>query len=362
MVLKLFSGDGLRSLALRGTMITLGGTAGQQFLRLLSNLLLTRLLFPEAFGLMALVQTFTTGLQLFSDIGLRPSIIQNKRGEEPDFLNTAWTMQIIRGAVLWLGSCLLAWPIASFYGNDQIIWLLPVVGLNALIQGFTTTKGMVASRNLKLGLLTAIGLITQVIGLVVTAWMAWIWPSVWSLAIGGLVSSVVIVWAGHRFMPGIPNRLHWEPSAAHELMQFGRFILLSTVATFFSTQGDKLFLGRIVSLADLGIYNIAFFLSVFPSMLGGMVADRILFPLYREIPPSKGPQNLRKIGRARNLMTGGLIGMYATLSLISVPLVGLLYDERYVAAGPMLMVLALVLTALASAVVVLRGRGTAPVR
>lgn len=103
-------GNGLRQRAMRGAVISLGGTAGHQVMRLLSNLALTRLLFPEAFGLMALMQTFMIGLQMFSDIGLRPSIIQNPRGEEPDFLNTAWTLQVARGVVLWLGACALAWP------------------------------------------------------------------------------------------------------------------------------------------------------------------------------------------------------------------------------------------------------------
>lgn len=338
---RIFAGEGLRSLALRGTAITLGGTAGQQLLRLLSNLLLTRLLFPEAFGLMALVQTFTSGLQLFSDLGLRPSIIQNKRGEDPGFLNTAWTLQVIRGVVLWLVACLLAWPLSVFYSNDQILWLLPVVGLSALIQGFNTTKGVVASRNLRLGCITAIGVASQVVGLVAMIGLAWIWPSVWALAIGGLASSLFGTWAGHRFLPGIRNRLHWEPEAGRDLLHFGRFILISTMATFFGTQGDKLFLGQTVSFADLGIYNIAFFLSVFPSMLGGMVANQILFPLYRKLPPSQSVQNQKKIRRARNLLTGGLIAMYGVLALLSVPIVSLLYDQRYVAAGPMLVVLAL---------------------
>ena len=58
---------------------------------------------------MALIQTFIIGLQMFSDIGIYPSIIQNKRGEEPDFLNTAWTIQIVRGGVLWLADHVLAW-------------------------------------------------------------------------------------------------------------------------------------------------------------------------------------------------------------------------------------------------------------
>lgn len=340
-MLKHLSGNGLRSMALRGTAITLGGTAGGQVLRLLSNLLLTRLLFPEAFGLMALVQTFASGLQLFSDLGLRPSIIQNKRGEDPDFLNTAWTLQVIRGVVLWLAACAMAWPLAVFYGEDQILWLLPVVGLSALIQGFNTTKGIVANRKLQLGRMTVISLSTQVVSLVVMIGMALVWPSVWALAIGGLVSSLLGVWANDRFLPGISNRLRWEPEAARDLVHFGRFILLSTMATFFATQGDKLFLGRMVSLADLGIYNIAFFLAIFPGLLGSMVADRILFPLYRELPPSKDQRNLHKVRQARSLLTGGLMGMYGLLSLIGIPLIGLLYDDRYAAGGPMLIVLAL---------------------
>lgn len=85
---------------MRGVAISLGTTVAQQLIRLGSNLILTRLLFPEAFGLMALVQTFMTGLAMFSDIGIGPSIIQNRRGEDPDFLNTAWTIQIGRGVML----------------------------------------------------------------------------------------------------------------------------------------------------------------------------------------------------------------------------------------------------------------------
>lgn len=342
-VLKMFSGDGMRSLALRGTAITLGGTAFGQIMRLLSNLVLTRLLFPEAFGMMALVSSFTTGLQMFSDIGLRPSIIQNKRGEEPDFLNTAWTVQIIRGVILWLGSCALAWPAARFYGEDQILWLLPLVGLNALIGGFASTKAIVANRNLRLGRQTVIGMAIQVVSLGSMIGFALIWPSVWALAVGGLVSTTISVWAGHRFMPGVSNRLRWEPEAARDLIGFGRFIFLSTVAVFLAGQGDKLFLGRMVGLGDLGIYNIAFFLAAFPGMLGGMVADRILFPMHRTVSPLHDPQGFRRLRRARDLVIGGQIALYAVTALLGVWMVDLMYDARYVGAGPMLVVLSLCL-------------------
>lgn len=339
--LNLLHGNGLRSRALRGTAISLGGTGGQQMLRLASNLILTRLLFPEAFGLMALIQTFMTGLQMFSDIGLRPSVIQNRRGEDPDFLNTAWTIQIGRGVVLWLGACALAWPLAGFYNEPQILWLLPVVGINALITGFTSTKTAVASRNIQLGRQTVLALIAQFVGLVVMITLAIIWPSVWSLVVGSLVSSLIGVATSHLYMPGTPNRLRWDPSAARDLMNFGRFIFLSTLAGFFINQGDKLVLGRLVSFADLGIYNIGFFMATFPAMLGSMVAERVLFPLYRQIRPSESSENHRKIRRARSFLAIGMIMMFGMLALAGDPLIGLLYDIRYAPAGPMLVILSL---------------------
>ena len=70
-------------------------------LRLGTNLLMTRLLVPEMFGTMAIATIVMTGLAMFSDLGLRQSIVQSKRGNDPAFLNTAWSIQIIRGGLLW---------------------------------------------------------------------------------------------------------------------------------------------------------------------------------------------------------------------------------------------------------------------
>jgi hypothetical protein len=92
-------GSSAKHTAMRGSFWTLGGYGISQVIRLLSSLILARLLFPEAFGLMALVNVFMQGLEMLSDIGLGPSIIQNKRGTEPKFLRTAWTLQILRGFV-----------------------------------------------------------------------------------------------------------------------------------------------------------------------------------------------------------------------------------------------------------------------
>src|SRR5439155_14947714 len=134
-------------------------------LRFGSNLILARLLIPEMFGLMALVNTFLMGLQMFSDVGIGPSIIQNRRGDDPTFLNTAWTIQVMRGLALSIFSCLIAQPIALFYGLPQLKWLIPVAGLSALISGFNSTSLFRLNRHLHLGRLTILAIATQLLAI-----------------------------------------------------------------------------------------------------------------------------------------------------------------------------------------------------
>jgi O-antigen/teichoic acid export membrane protein len=102
------TGASLKRVALRGSAMELAGYAASQGLRLLGNLVLSRLLFPEAFGLSALVSVFLVGLQLLSDVGLEPCVVQNPRGDERRFLDTVWTIQVVRGALLALLSVVLA--------------------------------------------------------------------------------------------------------------------------------------------------------------------------------------------------------------------------------------------------------------
>ena len=89
-------GEGLKARAIKGSAWTVGGFGFEKILQLVSNLILARLLFPGAFGLMALVNVVLVGLAMFSDVGVVPAVVQDKRGEDPSFLNTAWTIQIIR--------------------------------------------------------------------------------------------------------------------------------------------------------------------------------------------------------------------------------------------------------------------------
>ena len=94
----------------KGVGWTVGAYGAGQFVRLVSSIALTRLLSPELFGIMTIVNTVRTGVDLLSDVGIGQSIVQNKKAEDPDFYNTAWTIKLLRGLLLCLVCAALSHP------------------------------------------------------------------------------------------------------------------------------------------------------------------------------------------------------------------------------------------------------------
>ncbi|WP_370227188.1 oligosaccharide flippase family protein [Cognatishimia sp.] len=336
----LLTGSGLGARAMRSSALTVGSYGTQQALRLASNLILTRLLFPEAFGMMALVYMVIQGLNMFSDAGVTPAIMQSKRGDDPAFLNTAWTLQVGRGVLLWLCTFALAWPLAQFYDAPQLAQILPVLGLTLILSGLFPTRKDTANRHLIMGRVTLLELLGQTFGIVVAVVLAWLMGSIWALVISGLATSVAHLLLYTVYLPGDHNRFGWDKSAVAELINFGRWIFLSTIAGFFLYQGDKIILGKFLSIDMLGIYNIGFFLASFPFLLGNLAIQKVLIPIYRERPPQQSPQNFAKLRKMRFLVSAALLSMSAVLALTGNWLIDFLYDSRYMLSGGVLLFVA----------------------
>jgi O-antigen/teichoic acid export membrane protein len=338
-----FKGDGLGARALRSSAATVGGYGVSQALRLGSNLILARLLFPEAFGIMALVSVLMIGLAMFSDVGITPAIMSSRRGDDPAFLDTAWTVQLGRGVILWLVTLAAAGPMAWFYDAPILAQLIPVAGLTLVIAGLNPTRIDTAGRHMAIGRVTFLDLCSQVVGVLVTVGLAWVTGSIWALVFGTLAGSLSMVALSWTFLPGHRNRPRIEKGALRELVHYGKWIFLSTIAGFAVLQSDKLIMGRLVTLDALGLYNIGFFLASFPMMLGAALIGRLMIPLYRESPPSASAENFARLRKVRLLISGTLVGLAAILALSGLWLVELLYDERYRMAGGVVVIVSLAL-------------------
>lgn len=323
--------------AMRGSLWTLGGYGASQIVRLASSLILARLLFPAAFGLMSLVNVFMQGLEMFSDIGLGPSIIQHRRGDDPKFLRTAWTLQIARGLLLWLVACALARPAAAFFGArdplaSQLTVVLPVAGLMALFGGFTSTAVHVLNRRLAMRRLTLLALLPQLVTLLVSIAWAYIDRSVWAIVGGGLAGSLARLLLSHAFNDGPRDRLGWDSQAARELEHFGKWIFLSTIVSFLASNLDRVVLGRLLALSELGLYSIGMTFARVATQVATRLTNTVLFPLlskYRDKPARLLAFAVR--ARAAVLWAGG--ATCAGFALFAPAFFGLLYDPRYAGAG-----------------------------
>lgn len=331
----------IKKQAISGTAWTILGYGTSQSLRLGSNLILTRLLVPELFGLMALVSVFLMGLNLFSDVGIYPSIIQNKRGEDPTFLNTAWTIQVIRGFGLWIGCLLIAFPVAQFYEEPRLQLLLPIVGLNSIINGFNSTNLPILQRRMEIGKLIRFELGIQIISLVVMITWAWFSPSIWALVVGNLVSTTVEMFWSHRLLKNFSQGFAWDKEVIKELTSFGKWIFISTAMTFLASEIDRLVLGKLFTLEMLSFYIIAFTFADIPRQIVSKLSFQVLYPVIVKYASLPRKVLREKMMKPRWLMLLGQAIALTMLVSFGDYLITTLYDARYVQATWILPILAL---------------------
>jgi O-antigen/teichoic acid export membrane protein len=329
----------LKALAIRGSIWTLAGHGGVLLIRMVRSLIMTRLLFPEVYGLMTLVWAVLTGLQMFADTGIVPTIIRDPRGDDPSFLNTAWTTNVFRGLLLWVVSCVIAYPLAAMYHQPALAQLLPVTGLTALIHGFVSTAMYTRRRHMDFKRLAILDLFNETVTFVVLVIWAYFYRNVWSLVAGAVVGQIFLVLASHLYLPGIRNKFRWDRSALDTFMGFGKWIYLSSAVYFLSTQSDRFLLARYLDMIHLGVYGTATVLSGAMQTVILKVNSDVLFPAYSRVVQEGTGRLKQAMLRTRLAIDAGMILPIAAATILGDRIVGLLYDQRYHDAGWMLQVL-----------------------
>ncbi|ROM95430.1 oligosaccharide flippase family protein [Pseudomonas brassicacearum] len=343
----------LRRRAISAGAWNLGALVASQAIRLGGNLVMARLLMPEIFGVMIIATTVSVVLHLLSDVGLRQNIIQSPRGDDPVFLNTAWTVQILRGVVLFASTLLIAgftwfaqvinlWSANSTYAAPELPLVLAFTGFTAIIFGFQSTKLDLAVRAFQQKKVVLLDFASQLAGLLVMLGIGYFTRSVWSLVIAGLVSAMVGTVIGHLWFQGPPNRLQWDRSALQELVVFGRWILLSSAAGVLAMYGDRIWFGGSMSATELGVYSIAVLILGTLQTAVLRLVGAVALPAFSEASRSNDTARLRVLYyRFRLIFDLALLFVCGLFLTVSPLIVGGLYDERYAAAGTMMAVLSL---------------------
>lgn len=321
-----------------------------QVVRLGSNVLLARLLSPDAFGLMSVVYILMIGMALFSDIGITRSVVQSRRGNDPELLDTAWAIQIIRGLGLGVASLFIAggfflatrWGLTSartVYADPRLPWVVAAFSVVAVLQGFESIRNGVAKRDMQMKMLTKINIASQVVAAIVMVAVAWIFHSMWALVVGAVVTGAVRCWLGHVALEGHREKFRLIPSAAAELLGNGKWIFLSSILGFAAVNGDRLLLGGLIDTRVFGLYTVAFMLVNMLQVVATTLCINVAYPAIAEVYRDR-PRDLAGTLQKFQWLYDGIVVFLAAILMTAGPaIIHVLYDARYQGAGWIMVVL-----------------------
>ncbi|MCB2074248.1 MAG: oligosaccharide flippase family protein [Novosphingobium sp.] len=326
--------------------IALAGAAGwvttafgfQQVMRLGANVVLAWLLAPHLLGTMLLINTLRTGGELLTDVGVGQSIVNHPKGAEPSFYNTAWTIQIIRGLLLFVVALAATVPLAGLYENPQLKILLPVAAFMFIIGGFISPARFILIKRMEIRKLALFDTGAAAFSNVVTIALAFYSPTIWALLGGLLIGTAVPALATFFLIDWRSHAIRWNREAASAILHFGKWIFASSFVYFGAMSFDRLYLADVVPLAILGVYGIARTLADALTQLFQRLGGAIIFPKISS--SAMEPAALRQtVVPLRGFLILVLAVGLGCAVVLADAFIFLAYDDRYRTAGIFLTIL-----------------------
>jgi O-antigen/teichoic acid export membrane protein len=327
-----------------------------QAIRLGSSIVLTRLLSPDMYGLVAMGTVIISAVVMMSDFGFSLGVIRDRRGDDPTYLNTIWTMQLVRGVALSVLMNLAAlamlaageWMpglLGGSYGDPRLPAVVAIMSLVPITAGLESTNLPRAQRALAMGQVVRNEVMTQITVTTLLIAVALHWPSYWVLPLGWLLYSAGTTALSHWNLPGPANRLGWNRQVAMEAWHFSKWILISSLLTFLFREGDRILLGGLVSTADLGIYAIGALLVNTSREVIYKLAAFVGMPALAEVM-RENPERLKEAFRKCRWPIDAICVAAAGFFFAGADrIIEIIYDGRYSAAGHTMSLLALGLIA-----------------
>lgn len=302
-------GSGPRAKIARASMALCIGMISGRGARFVRYMILTRILAPDQFGLMAIIMFVTMAFEAFTEVGLKESVIQNKRGANREYLNVVWWMQAIRGFCLFAIAMLAVPWISSFYGKPELLTLLQVCFLSLLFRGLISPRAHVLEREYKFGRAVFLSQGSSILGTIITLGLALVVRNVWVLVVGFVAESAIRSLFSYILVPFMP-RFNVDRESLAELLTFARRMFGLPILTMIAFGADVLVLGKVVTEEQLGMYSLAATLAYLPIDIFGQVIYPILLPVFAEKQDDK------------NFLCQAVLQITRGIALFGVPLVG----------------------------------------
>lgn len=280
-------------------------------LQIAQLLILGRVLGPEIFGLIAMVQIVIQFSQLFLEMGITDAIIQKEKISKVELSSLYW-FSIFVGLVLFIVLLLAAPVIALLFGEPSLTAMVQVVGISFLILPFGLQFQTLATKKLEFAQITKNEILATASGVLLTVYLAAFTSlGAWSLVYGHLVTSLFrsIPWmiGGYR-NPETRPQFVFSWAAITGFVSFGMYRLGSTSINYFTTKIDQVIIGVTLGSVALGYYSMAMNLIMQPVQKLNSMINRVAFPVFSKIQLDSA-----KLRKAYLLITNMLTSFNAPL-------------------------------------------------
>lgn len=298
-----------------------------------SNLVLTRLLAPEAFGIIAIVNSIQTVLNLMTDLAIRPFYARQPVATETT-LRTVWTVKFLRDSALAVATFAAAGPLAGLFGHPEAAPALRACAAILALESIKSHSLLVILRERRLYKISLYDLLSQLVATAATVGSALILKSYWAIVIGMVVSHVGALIAsytvlGRRDLP----TFQLDRRTLSDLWKMARVTLPSSVIALVLTQVDRIYFGRTFPISELGFYALAMTIVTAVSAMTQRYIANSYFPktaqIYRTTPSALKVESYRIRWRFTLVMFFALGGLMATGDLAA----QLLFEDKYLRVG-----------------------------
>jgi lipopolysaccharide exporter len=319
---------------LKGDLFATASSFGAQVvIKLGASLVLTRVLKPEAYGIVTIVSSIGVMVALLADIAVTVSLVRHEDGDTPRFLNTAWTLRLGRAV---FNTALMYWAaplIAGLYHVPELTFPIRVYSPWFLIWALESMSFPLAIRRRNSRIIVYSELVANVATTAFTLVYCYYTRDYMGMVYGILVNRVLLTAMSYGFYRDVRPRFMLDRAAARELLRYTRFAVPSSFITLALGQFDKVVFLRLFDLQRLGVYSLAGNIANPVESLINKMSQLVMYPrCAHDFRTARDRFALRYYTANTNLYLSSL-GLPAAVGGAGQFLVHLLYDHRYAQAG-----------------------------
>lgn len=288
--------------------------------------ILSRLLSPAEYGLMAMVTAFSMLAEIVRDMGTGSAIIQSGKSDN-DMYNTAFCFNIFVGIIVFSAFYFGAPLIAGFFGHDTLVPLTRVFAVIYIIGSLNIVQEAILQKNLEFRRLFFIDVISVTISGIAAIIMAMNNYGVWSIVFQYIImitTATVVLWATSSWKPRLRFKWHYF----REINNYSFNLFAHNVVYFFGRETDKFLIGRFIGPQTLGIYHRAYMLMLMPVNQINLIISRVMFPVFSSM--KEDTASMRKVYlKAISMIAFFTFPMMSLMFILAEPLISIVLGKKW---------------------------------